>query len=200
MNGSNAAGHGPAPTAGTGTGASAAPDADAQSTRAYEDLLRTAHVAWDDLARADDGSAELSPGVLAAIKTAVRAEVRHGAQVDAPPTPHGPYTVSELSLRTLLREAVDAVPGARSLRTRIEHADVTGEGGRGVPEAVLCRISAATGTRSLPELAERVRHEVASALEVELDVHLRRVDVHIEDLHEPGETPRSDVQKGSDER
>lgn len=165
--------------------ASPRPDeADAESAPEYEELLRTAHAAWDALDESGDRSAQVSPSVLAAIKRAVRAEVRHGAQIEVPPTPRGPYTVSELSLRTLLREAVDAVPGARGLRTRVEHADPAGDGGRGLPVAVVCRISAAQDTPDLPALAERVRDEIAATLSVELGLDVPRIDIHIEDLHE----------------
>lgn len=162
---------------------------DDAATREYDELLRTAQGAWQALERSEDPSTEVSAGVLQAIKGAVRAEVRHGAQVEVPPTRRGPYTVSELSLRTLVRAAVDSVPGSRSLRSSIEHADPTDAGGRGLPEHIACRISADLSHGSLPALAERVREAVDTDLVTELGLAGLRIDIHIEDLHDQGGAP-----------
>jgi hypothetical protein len=159
----------------------------AEQTAAYDRLIRSAHEDWAALERADDPTVSVSGEVLSAIKRSVRAEVRRGAQVEVPPTSRGPMTVSELTLHTVLRRAVDSVPGARSLRTAFEFeeaADGSPRGMRGAPRAVTLRISAVLGTRSLPALADGVRAAAAAALLRDLAIDSVRIDVHIEDLHD----------------
>lgn len=156
-----------------------------EATRRYLDLIRDVHATWDRLEAAGDRSVQLSTGALATIKESVRADARHGAQVAMPPTPAGPFTVSELSLRTLVRRAIDAVPAARALRTSVDFADANpGERGRGLPEHVSCRISAAMDAPDLPALAEQVREAILADFRTHLGLTDVRVDIHIEDLHE----------------
>lgn len=165
----------------------------AEQSAAYDSLIRSAHEEWASLERSGDPSVSVSAGSLAALKRSVRAEVRRGAQVEVPPTGHGPMSVSELTLHTVLRRAVDAVPDARSLRARVEyaHEDAASHGGRsgerGMPRAVTLRISAllgSPGARDLQRLAEDVRTAAAAALRRDLDIDPVRIDVHIEDLHD----------------
>lgn len=158
---------------------------DPVATARYLDLIRTVHAEWDELERAGDSSVQLSAGALSTIKESVRADARHGAHVHMPPTPAGPFTVSELTLRTLVRRTIDAVPGARTLRTTFEHAP-TGSAlrSRGEPTRVSCRVSARLGTPDLPALAEEVRTAIMRACQDELGLSAPTVDVHIEDLHE----------------
>lgn len=155
-------------------------------TRRYLDLIRSVHEEWDRLEEAGDTSVQLSGSALATIKESVRADARHGAHVHMPPTPTGPFTVSELTLRTLVRREIDAVPGARALRTSFEHEDASDHyrRSRGLPSRARCRVSARLGTRDLPGLAERIREAVREAAETELGLRGLAVDVHIEDLHE----------------
>lgn len=155
-------------------------------TRRYLDLIRSVHEEWDRLEEAGDTSVQLSGSALATIKESVRADARHGAHVHMPPTPAGPFTVSELTLRTLVRREIDAVPGARALRTVFEHDEDGAQGRRtlGLPTRARCRVSARLGTPDLPALAERIREAVRSAAETELALRGLTVDVHIEDLHE----------------
>ncbi|WP_227873142.1 hypothetical protein [Brachybacterium ginsengisoli] len=163
------------------------PDEDAAATRRYLDLIRTVHTEWDELERAGDSSVQLSAGALATVKESVRADARHGAHVHLPPTPAGPYTVSELALRTLVRREIDAIPGARALRTTFEHDETpdsaTGRS-RGLPTRALCRISVRLGAEDLPGLAEQIRAAVRRAAATELGLDDLVVDIHIEDLHE----------------
>ncbi|GAP79348.1 hypothetical protein Y09_2190 [Brachybacterium sp. SW0106-09] len=164
-------------------------DADGENpaaTRSYLDLIRTTHEEWDRLERAGDSSVQLSGSALAAVKESVRADARHGAHVHMPPTPAGPFTVSELTLRTLVRREIDAIPGARALRTTFEHEEdgAAERRTRGLPTRARCRVSALLGTPDLPGLAERIREAVHRAAETELGLTGLTVDVHIEDLHE----------------
>lgn len=161
-----------------------AEDEDA-ATRRYLDLIRSVHQEWETLEEAGDRSVQLSPTALSTIKESVRADARHGAHVTMPPTAAGPFTVSELTLRTLVRRAVDTVPGALALRTGFEHEDAgSGVRTRGLPRAVHCRISAELGTPDLRALAEQVREAVITACDEHTGLPAPRVDIHIEDLHE----------------
>ena len=101
-----------------------------------------------------------------------------------PATDLGPYSMSEFSLRALIRRTVDRVPGARALRSSFEHAP-SGEDhrGLGVPETIFCRISVHVSVDSLPQLAQRVREAVRAACHENLGVS-PTVNVHIEDLHD----------------
>lgn len=165
----------------------------AEQSAAYDSLIRSAHEEWAALEKSGDPSVSVSSGSLAALKRSVRAEVRRGAQVVVPPTGRGPMSVSELTLHTVLRRAVDTVPDARSLRARVEYEeeDAGSHGGRsgerGMPRAVTLRISVqlgSPGARDLPRLAEDVRSAAAAALDRDLGIDPVRIDVHIEDLHD----------------
>ncbi|WP_458390753.1 Asp23/Gls24 family envelope stress response protein [Rothia sp. 110740021-2] len=117
------------------------------------------------------------------IMDAIIAETRHGTQVEMPDTDLGPYSMSEFSLRALIRRIVDSVPGARSLRSSFEHAPSSEEHrGLGVPEGVSCRISAYAPIKSLPQLAQQVRDAVREACYENLGIS-PTVNVHIEDIH-----------------
>ncbi|MGP9683587.1 hypothetical protein [Brachybacterium sp. AOP3-A1-3] len=178
------------------------------ATARYLDLIRAVHTEWDDLESAGDSSVQLSAGALSTIKESVRADARHGAHVHMPPTPAGPFTVSELTLRTLVRRTIDAVPDARALRTTFEYADAessassgsSGSSGstasfgssarsRGLPTRASCRLSARLGTPDLPALADEVRAAVRLACETDLGLTDLTVDIHIEDLHAPRQSP-----------
>ncbi|MFC5297460.1 hypothetical protein [Brachybacterium tyrofermentans] len=184
-----------------------APEDDAATAR-YLDLIRAVHTEWDELESAGDSSVQLSAGALSTIKESVRADARHGAHVHMPPTPAGPFTVSELTLRTLVRRTIDAVPDARALRTTFEYADTgptgssasSGSSGstasfgssarsRGLPTRASCRLSARLGTPDLPALADEVRAAVRLACETDLGLTDLTVDIHIEDLHAPRQSP-----------
>lgn len=165
----------------------------AEQSAAYDSLIRSAHEEWASLERSGDPSVSVSSRSLAALKRSVRAEVRRGAQVEVPPTGRGPMSVSELTLHTVLRRAVDAVPDVRSLRTRVEYAeeDAAARSGRsgekGTPRAVALRISVqlgSPGARDLQRRAEDVRTAAAAALHRDLGIDSARIDVHIEDLHD----------------
>ncbi|MGP9536634.1 hypothetical protein ACT3SP_01390 [Brachybacterium sp. AOP43-C2-M15] len=165
------------------------PEEDA-ATQRYLDLIRSLHSEWDELEGAGDSSVQLSAGALSTIKESVRADARHGAHVHMPPTPVGPFTVSELTLRTLVRRAIDAVPDARSLRTVFEYEELpSSTRTRGTPTRAVCRVSARLGTPDLPALADEVRAAVRRACEVELGLPDLVVDLHIEDLHDAEDRP-----------
>lgn len=163
---------------------------DDASTARYHAFVRRAHEEWDELEARGDSSVQLSQEARSTIREAVRAEARHGARVDMPPTPAGPWTLTELALRTLVRRAVDGVPGAQSLRTTFEHAeDSSGRLVRGVPVHLRCRITALVGTPDLRGLAEQVREAVHDACLQHLDLAPATIDIHIEDLHEHPVSP-----------
>ena len=160
---------------------------DAQATQRYLRLIESIHAEWDDLEARADTSVLPSGSVMQTVMEAVRADARHGAQVQAPPTDLGPYTLSELSLRSLVRAAVDTVPGVRALRSSFEHAPATdGHRGPGLPVTIRCRISAHASPGDLPDLsalAQQVRQAVRRACQDHLAIS-PAVDVHVEDLHD----------------
>ncbi|WP_276650814.1 hypothetical protein, partial [Corynebacterium vitaeruminis] len=139
---------------------------------------------WDELESRGDDSVQLSRRARSALSEAVRADARHGARVDMPPTHIGPYTLTELALRTLIRDTIDDIDGVVSLRTTIDYDPGRGWNSRGLPRRVECHISAVETTPDLPGLAEQVRSAVRGACARELDLPDLPIDVHIEDLHE----------------
>ena len=153
---------------------------DDADTREYLRLIASLHEEWDQLE--SQASASVMP--QRHLMDAIIAETRHGAQVEMPATDLGPYSMSEFSLRALIRRTVDRVPGARALRSSFEHAP-SGEDhrGLGVPETIFCRISAHLSVDSLPQLAQRVREAVRAACHENLGVS-PTVNIHIEDLHD----------------
>ena len=160
-------------------------ESDDEATQRYLDLIRSVHDEWTTLEAEGDSSVQLSATALSTIKEAVRADFRHGAHVEVPPTAAGPYTLSEQALRTVVRNAVDSVPGVIALRTTFDHEPPKGgHRTRGVPSRIRCRISAAAGDRDLLEVADEVRTAVIAACREHMDLTDLRVDIHIEDLHD----------------
>ncbi|WP_194861938.1 hypothetical protein [Dietzia sp. SYD-A1] len=159
------------------------PDDD-EATRLYLDQISALHRDWDELESRGDDSVQLSRRARSALTEAVRADARHGARVQMPPTDVGPYSLTELALRTLIRDTVDDVPGVVSLRTAVDHEPGAGWGTRGLPRRIACRVSLAITTPDLPALADAVRQAVRAACAREFDLVDLVVDVHIEDLHE----------------
>ena len=157
---------------------------DDQDTRNYLEHIAALHRDWDELETRGDDSVQLSPRARSALSEAVRADARHGARVHMPPTDIGPYTLTELALRTLIRDTIDDIDGVVSLRTTIDYDPGRGWNSRGLPRRVECRISAVETTPDLPGLAEQVRSAVRGACARELDLPDLPIDVHIEDLHE----------------
>lgn len=161
-----------------------APQSDADTQR-YLDLIRSVNHEWSELEDAGDSSVQLSAAVLSSLKEAVRADVRRGAHVQMPPTAAGAYTLSELSFRTLVRIAVDSVPGVQALRTTVEYAEAPGAVmTRGLPTRIRCRISVPLNSPDLRHLADSVRSAVVTACHEHLGLTALPVDIHIEDLHE----------------
>ena len=153
---------------------------DDADTREYLRLIASLHEEWDQLE--SQASASVMP--QRHLMDAVIAETRHGAQVQMPATDLGPYSMSEFSLRALIRRTVDSVPGARALRSSFEHAPSDEDHrGLGVPETIFCRISAHVSVDSLPQLAQRVREAVRAACHENLGVS-PTVNIHMEDLHD----------------
>ena len=153
---------------------------DDADTREYLRRIASLHEEWDQL----ESQASTSVMPQRHLMDAIRAETRHGAQVQMPATDLGPYSMSEFSLRALIRRTVDGVPGARALRSTCEHAP-SGKGhrGLGVPQTISCRISAHLSVDSLPQLGQQVRDAVRAACHENLGVS-PTVNVHIEDLHD----------------
>lgn len=160
------------------------PDRDHVETERYLDLIRSVHQEWETLEQQGDPSVQLSPAALSSIKDSVRADARHGAHIEMPPTSAGTYTLSELSLRSLVRHAIDSVPGVIALRTTIDYAPAYDFRTRGRPTHIHCRISAPLDARDLPQLAHTVRDSIASTCREHLDLTVDAIDIHIEDLHE----------------
>lgn len=161
---------------------------DDEVTRQYIEQVRVLHREWAGLERRGDDSVQLSRDARAMLSDAVRAQARHGARVQMPPTDAGPYSMTELALRTLIRDAVDGTPGAMNLRTTVEYASARSGpahwGARGRPRRVSCRISASATTAYLPALGDSAGAAVRAACARDLDLTDLVVDIHIEDLHE----------------
>ena len=120
---------------------------DDADTREYQRLIASLHEEWDRL----ESQASTSVMPQRHLMDAILAETRHGAQVEMPATDLGPYSMSEFSLRALIRRTVDGVPGARALRSTFEHAPSSeGHRGLGVPQTISCRISAHAGVGGDP--------------------------------------------------
>ena len=83
---------------------------DDADTREYQRLIASLHEEWDRL----ESQASTSVMPKRHLMDAILAETRHGAQVEMPATDLGPYSMSEFSLRALIRRTVDGVPGARA--------------------------------------------------------------------------------------
>ena len=154
------------------------------ATQRYLALVRALHDEWDELEARGETGVQLSHRARTSLAESVRADVRHGAQVQMPPTDLGPFTLSELSLRTLVRTTVDRVPGAMALKTSFSHASSPDWLTRGAPQRIFCRISASTAAPDLPALANRIRTSVRTACAQDLDLTDVVVDIHIEDLHD----------------
>ena len=153
---------------------------DDAETRKYQRLIASLHEEWDQL----ESQASTSVMPKRHLMEAILAETRHGAQVEMPATDLGPYSMSEFSLRALIRRTVDRVPGAHALRSSFEHAPSSVDHrGLGVPETITCRISAHISVESLPQLAQLVRDAVRAACRENLGVS-PTVNVHIQDLHD----------------
>ena len=153
---------------------------DDADTREYLRLIASLHEEWDQL----ESQASTSVMPKRHLMEAILAETRHGAQVEMPATDLGPYSMSEFSLRALIRRTVDRVPGAHALRSSFEHAPSSVDHrGLGVPETITCRISAHISVESLPQLAQLVRDAVRAACRENLGVS-PTVNVHIQDLHD----------------
>ena len=153
---------------------------DDANTQKYLQLIASLHKEWDDLEA--QGSSSVMP--RRSLMDAIAAETRHGSQVEMPETDLGPYSMSEFALRALIRKTIDAVPGARALRSSMTHAPTSKEHrGLGVPETISCRISAHISVDSLPLLAQQVRDAIRAACRENLGVS-PIVHIHIEDLHD----------------
>ena len=153
---------------------------DDADTQEYLRLIPSLHEEWDRL----ESRASASVMPQRHLMDAILAETRHGAQVEMPATDLGPYSMSEFSLRALIRRTVDRVPGANALRSSFEHAPSSVDHrGLGVPETITCRISAHISVDSLPQLAQLVRDAVRAACRENLGVS-PTVNVHIQDLHD----------------
>lgn len=158
---------------------------DNDASGAYLDLLKEIHDSWSELEQTGDESVQLSSLVITAIQEAVRAEARHGKQVQMPPTTLGPYSVSELTVRNLIRSSVDSVEGALALHSSIITED-SGEGffELGMPVRIICYISVQANCPNYRAIAEQVRSAVAESFVEQLGLRDVDIDIHIEDLHE----------------
>ena len=146
---------------------------DEASTREYLRLIASLHKTWDTLE--SQSSASVMP--QRHMMDAVIAETRHGAQVEMPPTDLGPYSMSEFSLRALVRRSVDSVPGARALRSSFKHARSAGAPPN-APDADAQKFSSAPHGRT------RTRHRRFYSLTVPVPRPHRRRGYH-------GQAPRT---------
>lgn len=157
---------------------------DDEATTRYLELIQSIHHEWDSLDAAKDETVGLSKKMMDSVLEAVRANTRHGPPVHMPPTQHGPYSVTEMALRSLIRNTVDAVPDAVALYSSIDYAEGSGVlDSKGEPLRIECHISAHETVGDLPLLANNVRTAVREACTANLGVS-PTVDVHVEDLHD----------------
>lgn len=166
---------------------------DDQDTQRYLDLLRSVTKEWEELEDSGDESVQLSSSARSTIRESVRAAARHGSQIDLGATQEGPFTMSELALRTLIRGAVDRVPGAQSLKTRVAYPDAASKSRvKAAPDIVTCIIAVSidivpgSGKAEIPDL-QRVAGTVGGVVRKELTDSVGldgvKVDVHIADLY-----------------
>ncbi|WJZ01976.1 hypothetical protein [Corynebacterium freiburgense] len=158
---------------------------DEDTSQEYLDLLRKVNDEWTELERNGDESVQLSSRVITAIQEAVRSEVKYGRQVQMPPTAFGPYSISELTLRNLVRVSVDSIEGALALHSDI----ITNEENqaffeRGLPERLVCYISVRVTCPDYQAVAQNVRNAIATACAEQLGLYELEIDIHIEDLHD----------------
>ena len=153
---------------------------DDADTREYQRLIASLHEEWDRL----ESQASTSVMPKRHLMDAILAETRHGAQVEMPATDLGPYSMSEFSLRALIRRTRGwRARGPRPALDLRARALERGHRGLGVPQTISCRISADLSVDSLPQLGQQVRDAVRAACHENLGVS-PTVNVHIEDLHD----------------
>lgn len=158
---------------------------DDETPQEYLDLLRKVNDEWTELERKGDESVQLSSRIITAIQEAVRSEVKYGRQVQMPPTEFGPYSISELTLRNIIRASVDSIEGALALHSDI----ITNEENqaffeRGLPERLVCYISVRVTCPDYQAVAQNVRNAIATACAEQLGLYELEIDIHIEDLHD----------------
>ncbi|AKK07158.1 hypothetical protein CMUST_14325 [Corynebacterium mustelae] len=155
-----------------------------EATGRYLQLIKSLHDEWDLMDADNDESVRPSSRVFDSVMEAVRANARHGAEVHMPATEHGPYTMTELSLRTLVRQAVESVPLVSALCSSFEYSEAPeNQRGYGQPTRVRCRISVHVTAKNYAELTARVRDAVRTSCQDNLKF-APDVDIHIEDLHD----------------
>lgn len=143
---------------------------------ALERLRGVSHSLIETEAEAQE---EPSENWMRALFGTIAREVRAGRDIPlAHPDPAVDLSISEGSVRSLIRAAGDSVPGALLGRCALD-GDVTEPGH---PIRVAVSVTALAPV-SLRELAERVRSSVRAALERHTELAVTAIDVRIDDVH-----------------
>ncbi|UGT63965.1 anti-sigma factor family protein [Nocardia asteroides] len=127
------------------------------------------------------------PDLTARIMSAVRAEVRRGRTMSlATPEPGG-VEVSERAVAAVLRFAADSVPGVRTRRCRIKPVGTEPDGRAAVEVELAFALAAGTPVGGVLPV---VRQRVSAALNGDIGVSVRRLDVVVADLYVDDAAPR----------
>ncbi|UCR88121.1 Asp23/Gls24 family envelope stress response protein [Mycetocola spongiae] len=157
-------------------------DNDPEAQKVLAALTRLRRLSRDLLESDARDSSAPDPSWFSGIMNNIAREARAGRSIPlSAPVEDLDLSVTEGAVRSLVREAGDAVPGALIGSCRLE-GDVSSPG---APIVVNVTVSARAHT-PLPELAERVREAVSSALTTHTELALAAVHVTVTDVHAPG--------------
>ena len=146
---------------------------------ALEALLRFRSVALNLLQADADAEPARDDSWVSRILTNIHIEARAGRSIPlTAPTPDAELSITEGAVRGLIRAAGDSVPGALVGRCRLD-GDVTVPGS---PVTVSVEASVYWG-EPLPDAAQRIREDIASALRRHTELTIAAIDVAITDVH-----------------
>lgn len=150
---------------------------------ALESLLRFREVARSLLQADADAEPARDDSWVSRILANIHIEARAGRSIPLmPPTPEAEFSITEGAVRGLIRAAGDSVPGALIGRCRLD-GDVTAPGS---PITVNVEASVYWG-EPLPDAAQRIREDIASALGRHTELKIVAIDVTITDVHPRGD-------------
>ena len=145
---------------------------------ALDSLLRFRTVAGGLLQADADAEPARDDSWVSRILTNIHIEARAGRSIPlSSPTPSAEFSITEGAVRGLIRAAGDSVPGALVGRCRLD-GDVTVPGS---PITVNVEASVYWG-EPLPDAAQHIREDIASALRRHTELTLAAIDVTITDV------------------
>jgi hypothetical protein len=136
----------------------------------------------------EDPDLRLSADLVSKISSIARAEVRRGRRIPLQPSPPGieeaDLTVSEQAIATVIRDTCDRLPDIEARRCSVE---VVGEGTDADSDSVAIRVHLRISVSALtasPGRIEDLRQEIIAAVEDQVGVTARIVDIDVEDVHD----------------